>query len=78
MKIIVDKLPTKKEDCLFCIKEYIEDSPFHSCMFQIDASDFGNGLSTDIDTCYIECNKKCPYLKELLDQKDNDVVRCGV
>jgi hypothetical protein len=74
MKVIVDKLPTKKEDCLFCIKNYIEDSPFHSCMFQINASDFGNGLGTDIDTCYLECGKKCPYLKELFSQEDNDTI----
>ena len=74
MKIIVDKLPTKKEDCLFCIKEHIENSPFHGCMFQIDSSDFRHGLSTDIDTCYLECGKKCPYLKELFSQEDNDTV----
>jgi hypothetical protein len=75
MKIIVDKLPTKKEDCIFCLIDSI-DKKWHKCLFRVHHSDTKGigGISLSTDDCYLACKKRCPYLKELFSQEDNDTV----
>ena len=73
MKIIVDKLPTKKEDCLFCFINNLDKYNSHKCFFKMSEYEFG-GLHTSMRDCFLTQGLECPYLKELFDQKDNDVV----
>lgn len=61
MKIIVDKLPKTKDECLFCIKG---DNSYHRCLFSLDAYDFSH-LSTTYQDCHLTRDKECPYLKEI-------------
>ena len=75
MKIIVDKLPTKKEDCLFCFVETgsMHESDCHKCFFKMSDYEFG-GLHTSMKDCFLTQGLKCPYLKELFSQEDNDTI----
>lgn len=61
MKILVDKLPQTKDECLFCIHSSGEH---HRCLFSMEAYDFAN-LSTTYQDCYLTRGKECPYLKEI-------------
>lgn len=60
MKILVDKLPKTKDECLFCLRGSDE---FHRCLFNMEAYDFAH-LSTTYQDCYLTRGKECPYLKE--------------
>ena len=51
-KILVDKMPSKAEECPFA--EYIEITNKHACAFK-------EGLYS---RCKIEINKECDILKE--------------
>ena len=51
-KILVDKMPSKAEECPFA--EYIEITNKHACAFK-------GGLYS---RCKIEINKECDILKE--------------
>lgn len=67
MKILVDKLPQKSSDCLFCeVKEDIT-----SCM-----------IGTNFESiykykfyckCEVENGEKCPYLKEFERYEEHDM-----
>lgn len=67
MKILVDKLPQKSSDCLFCeVKEDIT-----SCM-----------IGTNFESiykykfyckCEVENGEKCPYLKEFERNEEHDM-----
>lgn len=61
MKILVDKLPKIKDECLFCLRGSDE---FHRCLFNMEAYDFAH-LSTTYQDCYLTRGKECPYLKEV-------------
>lgn len=73
MKVIVDKLPDRKEDCIFCL---LGHEKWHKCLFQVHHDDTQGlgGISLSTDDCYLDCGKKCPYLKELFSQEDNDTI----
>lgn len=60
MKVLVDKLPKTKEECLFCIEDR---GGFHRCSFKLGAYDF-HGLTTTYRDCFLTQNLECPYLKE--------------
>lgn len=52
MRVIVDELPDKPEDCLFA--EYIGMTSKYKCMFK-------HGMYS---RCNLDCDKECPYLKK--------------
>ena len=60
MKVLVDKLPTTREECLFCLEDR---GGFHKCGFKLHVYDF-HGLTTDYRDCFLTQNLECPYLKE--------------
>ena len=74
MKIIVDKLPARKEDCLFCFQETgsIHKSDYHKCFFKISEHEFKHGLQCSSNNCFLSQGLRCPYLKKLFSQEDND------
>lgn len=74
MKVIVDKLPTKKEDCLFCFTNTLDKYGSHKCFFKVCEFEFGDGLHCSYNDCFLSQGLKCPYLKELFSQEDNDTV----
>ena len=66
MKILVDKLPEKKEDCIFCIINDYRNTDFHKCLFSLDAYDYGSaGATFDTRSCALTKGQECPYLKEV-------------
>ena len=73
MKVIVDKLPTKKEECLFCFTNTLDKYNSHRCLFKVSEYEFGDGLHCSYNDCFLSQGLKCPYLKELFSQEDNDV-----
>ena len=80
MKIIVDKLPTKKEDCLFCYTNTLDNYNSHKCLLKFCGHEvgdglhcsYGDGLHCSYNNCSLSQGLKCPYLKELFSQEDND------
>ena len=60
MKVLVDKLPKTKEECLFCLESR---EGFHRCSFKLEAYDF-HGLTTNYSDCFLTQGIECPYLKE--------------
>ena len=60
MKVLVDKLPKTKEECLFCLNGRYD---FHRCGFKLHEYDF-NGLTTGYRDCFLTQGHECPYLKE--------------
>ena len=60
MKVLVDKLPQRKEDCLFCLQGR---DGFHRCYFKLEAYDFDH-FSTTYRNCFLTQDQECPYLKE--------------
>ena len=61
MKLLVDKLPQTKEECIFCV---LSNEPYHRCIFELSAYDLGNGCSFWAHSCALTRGKECPYLKE--------------
>ena len=61
MKLLVDKLPQTKEECIFCV---LSNEPYHRCIFELSAYDLGNGCSFYFHNCALTRGKECPYLKE--------------
>ena len=61
MKIIVDKLPKTKEECLFCIEG---NGGCHRCLFHMDAWDY-HEITTNYYDCKLTKNEACPYLEEV-------------
>jgi hypothetical protein len=60
MKILVDKLPQTKDECLFCVEG---NGGCHRCLFHMGAYDY-HGLTTNYYDCYLTTGRECPYLKE--------------
>lgn len=60
MKVLVDKLPKTKEECLFCLEA---NGGFHRCCFKLESYDF-HGLTTTYHDCFLTQDLECPYLKE--------------
>lgn len=69
MKILVNKLPDKPEQCLFCIEPptYAIEYPC-KCKFMLNATDYDDGLiwsKISYNNCSLCNNKPCPYLQVL-------------
>ena len=66
MKILVNELPDKPEQCLFCIDSR---GTFPSkCKLRLDNSDYGDSLMWSFNShnnCVLYKNKPCPYLQVL-------------
>ena len=66
MKIFVDKLPEKPEECLFCIDS---NRTFPSkCKLRLDGMDYGDPLMwsfIDNNNCVLYKGEPCPYLQVL-------------
>lgn len=67
MKLLVDKLPEAKEECLFCLKA---GDTFHRCLFSLGAYDLSYGCSFYSDSCALVREKQCPYLTEVVANED--------
>ena len=61
MKLLVDKLPKTKEECLFCI---ISREPFHRCILDLQSYDLSYGCTFGSRNCALVRGEECPYLKE--------------
>lgn len=57
MKILVDELPTKEEECIFCSEKY------GSCMIRtgFKSTQEFHGISP----CLLKTYSRCPFLKEI-------------
>lgn len=68
MKILVNKLPDKPEQCLFCI-DYAGKFEYPcKCRLMLEGRDYDNGLTWSVrspNNCVLYNNKPCPYLQVL-------------
>ena len=66
MKIFVNKLPDKPEQCLFCIDSH---GTFPSkCKLRLDNTDYGEPLTWSFSShnnCVLCKGESCPYLQVL-------------
>ena len=65
MKLLVDKLPKTKEECIFCISS---NEPYHRCMFDLSAYDLGHGCSFWSNSCALARGEECSYLQEVTNE----------
>ena len=61
MKLLVDKLPQTKEECIFCV---LSNKPYHRCILDLSSYDLDHGCSFWSNSCALSRGKECLYLKE--------------
>lgn len=69
MKLLVNKLPDKPEQCLFSIKPPMSESEYPcKCKLMLDMTDYDYGITWSMrsyNNCVLHENKSCPYLQVL-------------
>ena len=65
MKLLVDKLPKTKEECIFCI---LSNEPYHRCMLDLRAYDLSYGCTFWANNCALTRDEKCTYLQEVTNE----------
>lgn len=66
MKILVNELPDKPEQCLFCIESH--DTFPSKCKLRLDNTDYGEPLLWSMrsnNNCVLCKGEPCPYLQVL-------------
>ena len=63
MKILVDVLPTKADDCIFVIKNNLDENVPPACSFRASGS-ISFSYTEDGSGCRLCFGEACPYLRK--------------